>query len=365
MSKAALLEELPAGHWRVCTMVFTLKRAVLILFVIQTTSYVLLIRYSKTRLAGSSTPPYLSTVTVFLGEVFKLLACLVMVARAAGGVTPMLELLRAEVLGNRIDTLKCAVPAVAYTIQSNLMFVALANLDAPTFQVTYQTRTLFTALFSRLFLGRQLTPLMWLALLLLTAGASLASEARGGARGGAQGESSVLGLSAVLAAAVLSSGASVYFELVLKTPPTSAAAAAAGLWLRNIQLGVFATPLAAAAVLAHDGERVRRHGLLAGFDGLVWLVALNLGVGGLLVAATMKYADNILKCFATALAVLSGTLLSVPLFGFELTHGFALGASCTVGATALYSLGHEGNGKRPAQPAEYEQELQKEPLCKP
>ena len=28
MSKAALLEELPAGHWRVCTMVFTLKRAV-------------------------------------------------------------------------------------------------------------------------------------------------------------------------------------------------------------------------------------------------------------------------------------------------------------------------------------------------
>ena len=136
------------------------------------------------------------------------------------------------------------------------------------------------------------------------------------------------------------------------------------MWLRNIQLGLFATPLAAAAVLAHDGERVRRHGVLVGFDALVWLVALNLGVGGLLVAATMKYADNILKCFATALAVLSGTLLSVPLFGFELTHTFALGASCTVGATALYSLGHEG-GKRPVQPAEQEQELQKEPLCKP
>ena len=60
---------------------------------------------------------------------------------------------------------------------------------------------------------------MWLALLLLTASASLVSEARGGARGGAQGESSVFGLGAVLAAALLSSGASVYFELVLKTPP--------------------------------------------------------------------------------------------------------------------------------------------------
>ena len=81
---------------------------------------------------------------------------------------------------------------------------------------------------------------------------------------------------------------------------------------------------------------------------------VKLGADGL------EHSDNDLR----HRAVLSGTLLSVPLFGFELTHTFALGASCTVGATALYSLGHEG-GKRPAQPAEQEQELQKEPLCKP
>jgi UDP-sugar transporter A1/2/3 len=45
---------------------------------------------------------------------------------------------------------------VAYTLQSNLLFVALANLDAPTYQITYQTKTIFTALFSRLLLGRRL-----------------------------------------------------------------------------------------------------------------------------------------------------------------------------------------------------------------
>ena len=28
---------------------------------------------------------------------------------------------------------RCAIPAVAYTLQSNLLFVALANLDAPTY----------------------------------------------------------------------------------------------------------------------------------------------------------------------------------------------------------------------------------------
>ena len=45
---------------------------------------------------------------------------------------------------------------MAFTLQSNLLFVALANLDAPTYQITYQTKTIFTALFSRLLLGRRL-----------------------------------------------------------------------------------------------------------------------------------------------------------------------------------------------------------------
>ena len=45
---------------------------------------------------------------------------------------------------------------MAFTLQSNLLFVALAHLDAPTYQITYQTKTIFTALFSRLLLGRKL-----------------------------------------------------------------------------------------------------------------------------------------------------------------------------------------------------------------
>ena len=63
------------------------------------------------------------------------------------------------------------------------------------------------------------------------------------------------------------------------------------------------------------------------------IVLLN-GCGGLLVAATMKYADNVVKCFAAALAILSGTLL-VPIFGFAPSPGFALGAALTIGASVL------------------------------
>ena len=46
---------------------------------------------------------------------------------------------------------------------------------------------------------------------------------------------------------------------------------------------------------------------------MVWGVVLLNSAGGLLVAATMKYADNIVKCFATAIAIVAGApLLSPP-----------------------------------------------------
>ena len=70
--------------------------------------------------------------------------------------------------------------------------------------------------------------------------------------------------------------------------PTSPEAQAVGLWLRNIQLGMFALPLAAAAMLINDGAHITEYGLLQGFDASVWLVVVLNGLGGLLVAATMK-----------------------------------------------------------------------------
>ena len=47
-------------------------------------------------------------------------------------------------------------------------------------------------------------------------------------------------------------------------------------------------------------------------------------------ATLTRYADNIVKCFAAALAILSGTLISVPLFHFHPSRLFAVGGLCTV-----------------------------------
>ena len=136
---------------------------------------------------------------------------------------------------------------MAFTLQSNLLFVALANLDAPTYQITYQTKTIFTALFSRLLLGRRLevsqaspspspSPIpeaeskpkpglvltlapqrrQWTALLLLTLGCVLVTDLRRSKPHAKESGSRLIGLSAVGAAALLSSSSSVYFESMLK-----------------------------------------------------------------------------------------------------------------------------------------------------
>ena len=59
-------------------------------------------------------------------------------------------------------------------------------------------------------------------------------------------------------------------------------------------------------------------------------------IGGLLVAVIIKYADNILRCFAQALAIIFGSLGSYFLFNFELTPSFLTGVLLVILAVFFY-----------------------------
>ena len=69
--------------------------------------------------------------------------------------------------------MKLLIPSGLYTLQNNLLYIALSNLDAATYQVTYQLKILTTALFSVLMLGMKLDSFKWISLVLLMAGVSL------------------------------------------------------------------------------------------------------------------------------------------------------------------------------------------------
>ena len=81
--------------------------------------------------------------------------------------------LKRELIDKPYENLKLSIPSGLYTIQNNLLFISLSNLDAATYQVTYQLKILTTALFSVLMLGKKLDALKWISLVLLMSGVSL------------------------------------------------------------------------------------------------------------------------------------------------------------------------------------------------
>merc|ERR1711912_178864 len=64
------------------------------------------------------------------------------------------------------ESLKITVTAAIYTLQNNLLYLAAANLDAATYQVSYQTKILTTAFFSWTMLGKKLSLQKWFALIM-------------------------------------------------------------------------------------------------------------------------------------------------------------------------------------------------------
>uniref|UniRef100_A0A8B9S096 Solute carrier family 35 member A2 n=1 Tax=Accipiter nisus TaxID=211598 RepID=A0A8B9S096_9AVES len=203
-------------------------------------------------------------------------------------------------------------------------------------QVTYQLKILTTALFSVLLLGTSLSRLQWLSLALLFAGVALvqAEQARaapGGSPSPAEGppQSYAVGLAAVAASCLSSGFAGVYFERLLKTTGGS-------IWVRNVQLGAVGTAVGLAAMVAAEGSAVAGLGFFYGYNPAVWAVVVNQAAGGLLVAVVVRYADNILKGFATALSILASTVASVHLFGFRPRGPFLAGTAMVLAAVYLY-----------------------------
>jgi cytochrome c oxidase subunit IV len=119
----------------------------------------------------------------------------------------------------------------------------------------------------------------------------------------------------------------------------------ATIWERNSQLSLYGVAFGLLAVFLNDGGKVRSQGFFQGYNEWVLLVILLQAVGGLVVACVLKYADNILKCFAVAISMILGAVCSRLVYqeGPELTDpSFLSGTALVLLATVLYSLGMEG-----------------------
>lgn len=189
-----------------------------------------------------------------------------------------------------------------------------------------------TALFSVLLLGKKLSWMQYGALMILFVGITLVQfdESSTASSFLLDWEQSV-GLAAVAGAAMCSGFSCVYFEKMLKS-------SSASLWLRNVQLGIFAPGTALIGMLIKDGAEIIERGFFHGYSFLVLTIVVQQAIGGLVVAVVMRYADNILKGFATSVSIILSTVLSVFIFDYSITMVFSLGVAMVMLAIYLYGV---------------------------
>jgi UDP-galactose transporter len=125
--------------------------------------------------------------------------------------------------------------------------------------------------------------------------------------------------------------AGVYFEKILKGTPGS-------VWIRNIQLGIYGIIIGLIGMQINDGRKIAEKGVLFGYTHLVWIVICMQAFGGLLVAIVVKYADNILKGFATSFSIVLSCVISIYLFTFHVSFQFVFGAGLVMTAIYIYSM---------------------------
>lgn len=330
----------------------TRKQLSLIVLVVQNSTLVLMMRYSRIVQKPGQTM-YIASTAVFLAEVLKIVACLMVMYHQQGSWERFSHMVKREILDKPGETLKMLIPSGLYALQNNLLYVALSNLEAATFQVTYQMKIMSTAVFSVVLLGRSLTRDKWFALLLLMIGVTLVqSQSMSSANNNTSSTTATsttgsatsvvdeillapqnpfIGLMAVITSCVSSGFAGCYFEKILKTSDTS-------MWVRNIQLGISGALFSLVGMLAYDMQPIMEGGLLQGYDWLTWVVVANQALGGLLVAIVVKYADNILKGFATSLSIIVSGVISIYLFNFQPSGVFIIGAFIVMTSSYLYGI---------------------------
>ncbi|XP_035720953.1 UDP-galactose translocator-like [Vespa mandarinia] len=307
----------------------TLKYVSLVTLTLQNALVGLSMRYARTR----SGDLFISSTAVVMSEFLKLLTCLVLVYIEEGELLKFYNALKQTIIKEPVDTLKVCVPSILYIIQNNLLYVSASNLDAATYQVTYQLKILTTAFFAVVILRRSLRNTQWSALILLVIGVVLVQLAQSGTTvtlpSGIQ-QNHLLGFTAALSACFLSGFAGIYFEKILKGSDIS-------VWMRNVQLSLLSLPFGLITCFLNDGDIIKKQGFFFGYDSFIYyLVVLQAG-GGLIVAMVVKYADNILKGFATSLAIIISCIASIYLFDFHLTFQFSFGAFLVICSIFLYS----------------------------
>lgn len=324
----------------------TFRLGVLVLLCFQNSGHALLTRYSR----GILKEQYSATEVVFVGEIIKLIFSGYFVLRSTDDADLQLGHGPMKLLGLIQHSQPIIVLVVLYSVSNVISYFALGRVEASVYTVLSQLKILTTASFSIVLLGRQLSATKWRALMLLIIGCILVASPSFNkaadctlhpqeheAEEKKDAFQNILGILAVLSMTLISGYSSVYFEGMLKKADVKI-----GVWHRNFQLAFCSIIFLYGAIL-YEFFTMRNSAMaypvmFKGWTINAVLITLVQSGGGLLVAATLKFADSILKTLATSGAIFLSAVLGKILLNGQLDIFVALGGFTTIIAIFNYSF---------------------------
>jgi UDP-sugar transporter A1/2/3 len=223
--------------------------------------------------------------------------------------------------------------------------------------VSVQLKIFSTAAFAIFMLGRNISACKWRALLVLVLGCILVASPTFNkppscdltmlADSEKSASDSIVGVVSILVMVTISGFSACYFERMLKAQGESRIT----IWERNFQLAFYSLLLllgimwwevfSNAQGLNSQANALDTMQAFVPFQG--WtintvLIALIQAGGGLLVAATLKYADAILKTLATSGSIVLSAVLGKVLLGGTLDIFVGIGCVATIVGIFNYTL---------------------------
>lgn len=220
---------------------------------------------------------------------------------------------------------------------------AISNLDGILFLITSQLKVVTTAYFSWLMKGTRINLVQKSALVLLTLGTTIVQlSSISSPNNGEHEGNGILGLLAVILATISSGFAGIFFECSLhsKNSQEEKDDELPIIWLLNIYLAVSGMFFSAVLMLIFDGPILREKGLFHGYNVFTFLLAVLMALCGFIIAYIVKYADSIIKGFASALCIVTSGIIMDSLSpnpGNSLTLDKLLGGSMVVSSILMYS----------------------------
>jgi len=305
-------------------------------------------RYAMTE--NVSARRYNISVSLFFTEIFKssLAFCLLCAEDGCGFFGAWHEI-RAWMQSPK-SSLPLCLPVLIYAVTNALLHWSAGHVSAAVWQVTFQGKILVTAMLSVTLLQKPVIRSQWLAISIMAVGIAVVQlsqprEAKRDTMANKAEQHMLGGVLALVFASCCSSFAGIFTELIFKQVSVFGLQhQQTSLWLQNIQMAAYTMPILVVAfffgsrsqLAAVDSAMDIHDVVFQGFTAKAWALVVINSIGGLLVALVIKYADNILRGFSSAIATTNSVILSTLCFGIKVHVSFVLGAFMVVFASTVY-----------------------------